>query len=537
MEQEVPAHEAATVYLRSEGVGLAIAVMAVSLLVGYDLVFRLHQVYGDAMSRVLTGLYITWGGQFHLAAMSFYWSPLISLLSIPFALVRHVWPPLMTYGFTANILSASFAAVGAYHINRLFWRFGLPAWARVALTLLYAFNPLILLYSGNGMSDQMECALVIASAENMVAYLQTGRLTDITKAGSWLAAAFMVRYESVPIGAGMGMGLTLAVWRYERNWQKANAVAIAFLLPVFAAGIIWILLGWMIMHDPLYFLNSRYSNGAQIASGTYNFPQVMAARHNIGITLYQVVFFSVNFIPYFPALIAVAVMQLRRRPDPIGLPLILGSLGAPLLQVALLYTHRSADWQRFFIYYVPFGVMLCGYLLWRVRRPWRFAALAGACVLFLFADYVTLQAMRSRVWGNGDTTPTALVLGTHRVKTFHTVNDYSSIYSGQVEGAYVNAHPGLRVLVSTFQSWPMMAYIHDPKQVIFSNQMDFRSVLLNPRGRANAILTVPDNSFSKQNDTINAVYPALWSGRVGWTKLIHQFPNGDRVFAILPTAP
>jgi len=66
-------------YQNREGLILAGIVFCVSIFCGYELLFRYHVIYGDALSRVLTGLYMIWGGHFHLAAMSFYWSPLISL--------------------------------------------------------------------------------------------------------------------------------------------------------------------------------------------------------------------------------------------------------------------------------------------------------------------------------------------------------------------------------------------------------------------------------------------------------------------------
>ena len=524
-------------YPKNEGYALSVLTLIASLFAGYELVFRYDQVYGDAVSRVLSGLYMTWGGQFHLAAMSFYWSPLISLLSIPFALARGLWGPLMTYGFAANILSACFAAVGVYHLNRILWRFGLTSPWRITWSLLYFLNPLILLYSSNGMSDGMECALFLATLDGLIEYLQTQRLIAVVRSASWLSAAFMVRYESVAFGAALTIGLVLALWRYTRDYRRVEGVVLALLFPVICAGIIWILLGWMIMHDPLYFLNSKYSNGSQISSGTYNYPQVMQARHHIGVTLYQVARFMGNFWAYAPAALIVAVLQFRRKPNPIGLSLLAASVGVPLLQVVLLYSHRSADWQRFFIYYVPFGFVLCGYLLWKLPMRTRSITAALASVVFIACNYYALTTMKSVVWGNGDTGAYRAVFKSSTVSSLHVVNDYQALGYGVQEAHYINSHPNLRVLADTFQSWSMMAYIQHSNQVVFTNQPDFKAVLENPRGRVNAILTVPDNAYSEQNDTLNATYPQLWSGHLSWTRLIHQWPNGDRLFAVLQNAP
>lgn len=537
-------------YPRWEGRILALVILVASLIAGDQLLFRLHQMNGDALSRVLTALYMFWDGRFHLAAMSFYWSPLVSLLSIPFALVNHDFPALMKYGFAANILSACFAAVGIYYLNQILWRFGFRRWSRLVWCGLYFLNPLILLYSANGMSDGMECALIIASIAGMIEYLQDNRLVAVAKGGSWLAAAFMVRYESVPIGGLMTIGLAIAVWRYRNNLQQGIAAAVAFVFPIFCAGVIWMLLNWMIMGNPVWFAVSKYSNSSQIATGSYNSAQIVAADHHVIQTLYEVAHFSDNFWPYIIVFVIVILMQFRRAPDPIGLPIALGSLGAPLLQAALLYKHSSADWDRFFIYYIPFGTILMAYVVWRVPHVVvRKVVVALSPLVLISAGLVAWWAMHSTVWGNGETGVVA-ALGGKIDFTFDdlgkkmyvgddlvAVNNFAGIAAMTQVADYINARPYLTVLVSTFSTYAAMSSFTDQHQIIFDNQPDFRAILLNPRGRANAILAVPVDAYSLGTDEIVRVYPTLWAGGVSWTRLLHTFPNGYKLYAILPDAP
>lgn len=530
-----------SLYPRWEGRTLSVVAFVMSLIAGYQLVFKLNQVYGDAMSRILTGMYIFWNGNFHLAAMSFYWSPLISLLAIPFALVRQIWSPLMGYGFASNILSAAFSAIGIYYMHKILWRFGIPTWARITLSLLYFFNPLIFLYSSNGMSDGMACALIIASIEGLVDYLQNDNIIGIVRGGAWLAAAFMVRYEAVPIGAGLGIGLAIAVWRQHKQFNRALGVALTYLFPAISAGIIWILLNWMIMKNPLYFMNSRYSNAAQIRSGTFNTPQVMAADHHFFNALGQVLHFSDNFWPIFPAIIIILILYLRKTHNiSIGLSLALGSIGAPLLQLLLLYTHRSADWDRFFIYYIPFGVITTSFVLYQITKT-RLIHLVSiiACVIFISADYVAARALISPIWGNGEQQVINALThhGSATSGTNHLQNVFIKLKNGRNLALYINDHPHLKVLLSSFSSWAAFPYIKNQNQVIFSNLSDFNATLENPRGRVNAILAVPINAYSQTTDEVSVTYPNMWSGGVPWTKLIHQFSNGSRLYEVLPDAP
>lgn len=490
------------------------------------------------MSRALSGLYAVFRPQFHLAAVGFLWNPLPSLLSIPLALLRGIWPPIMDYGFAANIISSSFAAVGAYHFNRLLWRFGLGRTARVLWCLAYATNPLLMLYGGNGMTDGMMSAVVVASVENLVGYMTTDQLSRLVVSASWLAASFMIRYESVPIGAAMGVGLAVSVFRKERSWPKAEGTVVAFWFPVVCAGIVWILLNWMIMHNPLYFASSRYSNAVQLSSGIYNTPAVIAARHNILVSFSEVAHFSLLFWPYIPAVLAVIALQFRRNRGLVGFPILMGSFGAPLLQLVMLYAHRSADWERFFIYYIPFGFMLCGYLISLIPAPRRsFVALLMLPVL-LSANLVTLSTMQSPVWGHGDRWVTHTILSNKTAPAGGGPQDiWPAIVAGKGIADYVNAHKNMKILMSSFTSFAVIPYVRNPQQLVFTVDSDFKSILENPRGRVNAILAPPTNAFTKASDTITAMYPNLWAGGVPWTRLIKQFPGGDRLYAVLPNAP
>jgi len=533
-----------SMYPKWEGQILALFTLAVSLFFGYELVFQYHIVPSGAYYRMINGLYIVWGGNFHLAAMSLYWSPLISLLSIPFAVLRDWWPPLVTEGFTGNILSALFATVGVYPLNRILWRFGFGRTSRILWPILYIANPLILIYSSNGMADASECAFILASADGLIEYLQTGRIAGIIRGGSWLAAAFMLRYESVPIGGLLGVGLAIAIWRKEHNVEKSIGIAIAYLFPAFAAGITWMLLNWMIKGNPLWFALSRYSNSAQIASGGYNTPQVMAADHNIRETLYQVAHFTDNFWPFLIVLAAVVIMQFRRNVNPVGLTLALGSLGAPLLQAALLYKHSSADWDRFFIYYIPFGILLSAFLVSRIasEKKRQYVAILS-CAVLISANYVTWGALHNNVWGDGSVGYMSSIgqrlnpranLGNKIVNAPAVfVNVYGTFAPLKAIAHYINSRPGIRVLVSA----DVMPWIKRPNQVVFTNEADFNSILLNPRGRVSDLLVSPVSILSMDTSAITHQYPTVYFGGVPWTKLIHQFPNGDRLYAVLPTAP
>lgn len=523
-------------YPRREGVVVALFAFALALICGYELVFRYHVVMGDAMSRALSGLYAVFRPQFHLASVGFLWNPLPSLMAIPLQELRFLWPPMAEWGFAGNVISATFGAIGAFHLNRLLWRFGLTRSVRLLWTALFVLNPMILLYAANGMTDGMMGATAVATVEAIAAYLAERRPSSLVRAATWITVGFMIRYESVPIGAGITVGLALAIYRSSRSVRKAESAVVTFLFPVFCAGLTWILLNWMIMKNPFYFADSIYSNASQIASGAYNISQVVAARHSLSTSLYEVFHFSLLFWLYVPCAFGVALLQLRRNPNPLGLPLLLGSLGAPVLQVALLYTHRSADWSRFFIYYIPFGVMLFGFLLSQVPLALRKSVTLVACGLLFSANWVTWQTIHSPIWGYGDSAIIDHIEYGVPVSN-DTQNAVPYITGAQTVASYINGHPSLTVLMSSMSSFAVIPFIKNPNQIVFTNDADFQAVLLNPLGRVDAILAPSPDQLAMASDELTRQYPGLWAGAVSWTRLIRTFPDGNRLFSVLPDAP
>jgi hypothetical protein len=300
----------------------------------------------------------------------------------------------------------------------------------------------------------------------------------------------------------------------------------------------------MIKKNPLWFMEAKSSNSAQISSGAYNFPQVVAADHHILPTLYEVVHFTDNFWPFFILLAIVVSLQFRRDPNPVGLPIALGSLGAPLFQAVLLYKHSSADWDRFFIYYIPFGFLLGAFLVSRVAKPKLRNVLAVlSCLVLISADYGAWQGLHSSVWGNGSTGYISAIgqkinefahLDGRRVRyRGEFINVYQQLTPMQGIADYVNKHPALRVLVVA----DIMPWIERPNQVIFGNEADFQAVLLNPRGRVNSIIVAPSATLSQDVDAIDRQYPTMWGGGVPWTRLVKQLPAGYRLYEVLDNAP
>src|SRR3982074_579514 len=92
--------------------------LAGSLAAATYLVFGVHVVIGDALSRVANAQYVLFSRDPHLAAIGFVWNPLPSLVELIVLPFRSLWPVLAQVGFAANLMSALFMAGAVYQLLR-----------------------------------------------------------------------------------------------------------------------------------------------------------------------------------------------------------------------------------------------------------------------------------------------------------------------------------------------------------------------------------------------------------------------------------
>lgn len=521
--------QATSAHEHADELVLGVLVFLVCLTVGLFMVLHDGIIQGDAFSRVINAYYVFLRPHPHFAAIGFIWNPLPSLLELPFTLLKNLWPPLVTMGLAANLVSAGFAGLGAALLYRILVLLGIARGYRLLWSAIYALNPMILLYGANGMTDLMLVATFLGLAEGLIAYHNTSEQDGLMRAGLWLAVGFLLRYEALAVGALVAIGFIFTLLRTGRQQEYVEAMVLVLELPlVYVAGI-WMFVNWLIMKNPLYFLLSPYGNASQLQTGSYQGSQLAFAYHHVGHTLAILGGWSLIFLPIVPSFLWVAVSQLRRRADPRGLSLLAATLGVPCLQGLLLYLGKSADWSRFFIYNIPFGFVLTALSVQLLPVRWRKTMLIVVSLLLLIGDGSTWRALHSPVWGRGSITSVEAV---QHGRTTHPFAEQFSV------AAYINQHPHIKVLLDTFTSYAVVVGVKNPNQFIMTADLDFQSVLQNPGGRVNMLL-VPKPVGVGALNALNRAYPGLWAGRLSWTSRVIEFPGPShyRLYRVLPTAP
>jgi hypothetical protein len=518
---------------------LVVGALGLYLAAGLYLILVIHAYAGDAVSRVANAYYILFSRNPHLGAIGFVWNPLPSLLALPLAAL-HPWiPALVSRNFAGVVLSAGFGAMGVGILYDLLGELGLdPRW-RVPVVAAYALNPLVVLYGANGMTDLMLATCILGTTRNLLAYVNTRSLKALTSAAGWLVVGFGVRYEAVPLAGVLVVALIVALRRRATPAELAGTAALLVAPLVWAAGV-WIYFNWSIMKNPLYFLTSDYGNLAQIATGAYYSPGIAAARHHLVGTLTYVGHFTLLFWPMDIATPVAVWAMWRRRPD-VRAPVLLGAtVGAVLLEIGFLYAGHLGQWDRYFLSFIPMGIVLTAYafvqLRARITRVTARTVLGVVFVLLLISGSAgTVLTLESPGWGEPDGSWLAAAVSGRSMRDSASLNPFSS---AEPVVRYADSHPQMTILADTFTDYAVVLRAANPRQFIITSDYDFQSILNNPRGRVGAIL-VPEPQGVARLNAVNVTWPGLWAGRVPWATLIRSFPGGlhYRLYRAGPAAP
>ena len=509
---------------RRESVILAFFSGVLSAILAVLLVFKYNLVYGDALTRVLNAYYVI-RGNFHLAGIGFVWNPFPSLMELPFVLLHSLWRPILADGLPGALISCLFSGVTVYYAHRIFVIFGAQRKLRIVWSLLLMVNPLLLLYGANGMSDIMMVGAFLGATEGVIRYVETNRLAALISSAVWLAMALGIRYEAVPFGFFLAVALALVLRRQRKGISEIVASSSIVLFPVVCAGIIWIILNGMIMHDPFYFINSEYGNAAQTSAGNYTTKLTLFAYHDLPHAIEAVGRFDYLYLPALLILPFLLLIPMFKHQHGVGWIISMCMIAVPLFQVDLLFKGNSAAWARFFIEYIPFGALGCAYLI-RFGRRWIWGMVATG--LMVIGDISTTFALNNPTYGHGDYEIVRLVEQNKPDPAHASYVGQAILVSERKQASdvakFINSHPKMIVLLDNFTDYLVVPLIKNPNQIIVTNDRDFQSLLLNPRGRVSAFL-VPRNQGVSHLNAINVQYPNLWARGASWARLLKTFPG------------
>lgn len=235
-----------------EGLLLFLVAAGVYFWVGYQTIVEDGVVVFDALDR-LTRAYMAWHNDPpKLAAIGFVFPPLTTIVFLPFTVVKPLATSLVALPLASAILGGWMVAA----MNRLLARCSMPGLQRWLVLAVFALNPLLLFYAGNGMSEVAYLALLTFSLYCFISWFLTNQPRFLVAAGLAFSLLVLLRYSfgvwALVIAVMMGIGLG----RRGAQSDETEGTLVTFLAPLVYALGVWVLFNWLIVGDPLNWLSS-----------------------------------------------------------------------------------------------------------------------------------------------------------------------------------------------------------------------------------------------------------------------------------------
>ena len=211
----------------------------------------------DALSTTGKGFYFLFCGKSQLAEILIIDPPLPSLLQI-------VLIPILQYfgisSFAGPLLSVTFGALSLVILNRMLLMLRLPEKYRWLFLGLVQCFPSFLYAAAIGTESILYLSIILfviygalQIRRNQMAFLICG---------FGLTFGFLVQFEIISLILGTAIALMILKWKVNKDWQsELEGWLLAFLTPPIYGIALWIILNWLNVDSPFYFLNYLFDSG------------------------------------------------------------------------------------------------------------------------------------------------------------------------------------------------------------------------------------------------------------------------------------
>ncbi|MFE3195394.1 ArnT family glycosyltransferase [Nocardia sp. NPDC059240] len=515
------------------------------------------ELMGDALSRVSATQSALFSRDPHLSAIGFVFTPLSSLAQLPFVALSGLFPAVSRWGLSGVLMTALFMA-GAV---TMIWGIGTdrdaPRWLCALVTAVFALNPMVVFYGGNGMSEALFLFCLCWAMRRLIRWTRTDGVHDLVAAGIALGLGYLTRYDALA-PAGVAALLVFAITYRRRTEQRFAGAAMDLVVlsaPVVLAFVVWAATSWLITGQAFQQFTSQYGNSAILEqSGATAGRPFDAVQYSLGAILI--------LAPVLPLLLpVVAALGWRRRDAQVLVPILL--CGSVLGFQALSFASGSTfAFLRFYVAAIPLAAILALQIPAArgcppSHRPGKYAecvepekvvpetvsrpsarrrelvpmlGAAAAALLLVVSLPATAVGMNSQLMAVQEY-PLRAVL-------FPDPNNVSDKYFDQARIAatfsterklanYLDAlhlPPG-SILMDTVYGFAVLVASAQPDRFVIPSDQDFVRILNRPAERgAKYILAVP-NTGRGTSDAVNRRYPTMYENGAQIATLELEIPN------------
>jgi hypothetical protein len=505
---------------------LFLFVLAVEIALGLYYAYKLDYTHSDAMSRVANAFYVLYSRDPHLAAIGFVWNPLPSLVNVLFLLLYPIFPAVASHGLAGVLMSSLFAAGTAVLLASEGLRYRLGTVTSVLLALLYCLNPFVLLFGSNGLSDAPFHFFTMWTVIAFARWLHDEKPFGMVAASFTLSLAFWTRYEAVPFGAALFAAVIVATllkqrrsaikpieqrrWRYQ--WIRGEGTLVLLMTPVIYSGLLWIMWNYLIMGNPLYFLNSEYSNVAQagILMEDEEYVRILGSPWlALMLVIKKTAFYAIPL----GAIVLIRLLSGRLFKWDL-LILIMLFVSIPALQYVMLLKGTTFAWFRYFMYGFPITVAWLPYELSQIK--WK---AAGRVVLF--ASLLASAALLTYAVSKEDIAP----------DEYAYITMSSHLDDQRLEKAiaeYMNEQlPEAVVMMDSSTAFRIILKSNHPERYVITSDRLFRTALSDPQTYGIDYILIPQPTSETNGSAVNHAYPNLYANGAHWAELYKEFGDND----------
>lgn len=498
---------------------------------------RFHRGYlpGDAISRLVSAWLVSHGTVSTLASIGFIWPPIPTMLLIPLALI----PSLFQNWMAVVIVSAIAVAFAAVMVGEIASTCGISKWWRRIFVLLFSFNPLVIIFAINGMSEALLMATLLFACYWLIRYWQTRRNTHLIFSAGVFSLLPLIRYEFALISAWSGIIILVLLWEkrgqmtrekfiqyFEGNLLAYSSLAI---YPFF----IWMISNWFIMGNPLYFMSNTRSN-ANVAEFQLTDYRIITTPLNSLKIIFDGWFWTFPLASIASlGLILLGIQKKSRFLVSFGLmPLIV-----PALQFFLLINRSNVPLLRYFVMVIPLGLVAAIVFYSAISNSKKLPKWKKKITMILIVVVLVVSTGLSVKQLN------EYPYQTFDGATWRAISGQSDVRDKLVVEAYnigkilVQSIPaGSKVLMDTFgygYAVLLGANTHD----IFMDFTDtnYDAALINPQAYVDYILVpapIQNNNFYSINEYQKSLYMngAIWAKQV---EILPKTEDGWKLYKII----
>ena len=492
------------------------------LMAGHNIVFA------DAMSRVGNAYYVLFSRDPHLPAIGFVWNPLPSLVLLPLLPFRFLAPWLVSNGIAGAVQSALTMAGTVSVLIGVLRRFGVGRAARVVVTVLFAVQPMILLYAGSGLSEPMLLLFLMVTTYCLVGWLQGGGAGSLVGAGLALGLAYLTRYEALASAAACAALVAVVSWWRASGPVRARLGVAANDTVLVAAPFVFTFALWAAMARVLVgqwmpTFSSTYGNSAQVQSGASSIRSVTGST--LGEALGYLARQLEGLAPLLAVLVVAALVAAVRRRDTTALvaPAAFGSVS--VFSAVVLLLHSSFGWLRFQIAVIPLAAVLAGTVVAGAGPGLRRVAPAAVAVCLALAVPAQFRTLTDTSTGLArEESPMLHSTFSPQQATFEERRSLLIFHTEREIAAYVDRlDPGEgSVLTDTAYAYSVVMASRRPTQFVITSDRDFAGAVADPAGHGVRYLLVPAPELGHA-DALQARWPGLYENGAGIASPVRTF--------------